>query len=90
MPGFLNRSVKIDGINVHYVDRAPATPDQPTVVFVHGFTSQKLGWIPLIRFLPNSWRIVALDLPGHGESGISEDWNCSATGISSLLYRVRL
>lgn len=88
MPGFSNQPVQVDGVNIYYLDRPATSPDQPTLVFVHGFTSQKLCWVPLIRYIPTSWRIVAVDLPGHGESGIGENWNCSANGISSLLFEV--
>lgn len=82
--------MEVDGIQISYLDRpgSPNTPDTPTVVFVHGFTSQKLGWVPLIRFLPTSWRIIAIDLPGHGESGVADDWDCSVKNIGSLLHKV--
>ena len=82
--------MEVDGIQISYLDRPGSlnTPDTPTVVFVHGFTSQKLGWVPLIRFLPASWRIIAIDLPGHGESGVADDWDCSVKKIGSLLHKV--
>ncbi|XP_003382440.1 PREDICTED: monoacylglycerol lipase ABHD6-like [Amphimedon queenslandica] len=90
VPGFTSQSVEIDGIQISYLDRpgSPNIPDTPTVVFIHGFTSQKLGWVPLIRFLPASWRIIAIDLPGHGESGVADDWDCSVKNIGSLLHKV--
>lgn len=90
-PGFTSQTVEVDGIKMAYLDRpgSAGTPNPPTVVFVHGFTAQKLGWIPLIRHLPTSWRIIAIDLPGHGESGVSDDWNCSVKEIGSLLHKVR-
>ena len=77
-PGFDIKSLKIDDMNVSYMDRPAKDDRQPTLVFVHGFTNQKIGLIPLLRQLPSTWRIVAFDLPGHGESGFTEDFTYSA------------
>lgn len=88
LPGFSNGNVKVDNVDISYMERPASSEDEPTVVFVHGFTSQKLCWMPVIKFLPSSWRIVAIDLPGHGQSGLSESWNCSADGVVSLLHKV--
>ncbi len=38
------------------------------VVLLHGFGSFKENWIPLLPFLRGRHRIVALDLPGWGQS----------------------
>jgi pimeloyl-ACP methyl ester carboxylesterase len=43
-------------------------PDGPPVLLVHGNCSSAASWLPLIRHLPDSWRIVAPDLRGYGES----------------------
>ncbi len=40
----------------------------PTIVLLHGFAAQKEIWLPMIRNLPREYRIVAIDLPGHGQS----------------------
>ena len=40
----------------------------PTLVLLHGFAAQKEIWLPMIRNLPGEYRIVAIDLPGHGQS----------------------
>jgi pimeloyl-ACP methyl ester carboxylesterase len=41
---------------------------KPLLVFVHGFTGSKENWLPLMRELAKTHRIIAPDLPGWGES----------------------
>jgi pimeloyl-ACP methyl ester carboxylesterase len=42
-------------------------PD-PTLVLVHGFGCNRHHWDPVAEALAGQFRIVTLDLPGHGES----------------------
>ena len=42
--------------------------EAPLLVLVHGFTGSKENWLPLMRELAKSHRIIAPDLPGWGES----------------------
>ncbi len=56
--------------DVHYLERAG---DGPTLVLVHGFGAEKDIWLALIRELPESWRIVVPDLPGHGATATPPD-----------------
>ncbi len=41
---------------------------KPLVVLVHGFTGSKENWLPLMRELAKTYRVIAPDLPGWGES----------------------
>lgn len=38
------------------------------VVLLHGLGANKLSWLPLLGPLAESYRVIAVDLPGHGES----------------------
>ncbi|MEM8996643.1 MAG: alpha/beta fold hydrolase, partial [Acidobacteriota bacterium] len=38
------------------------------ILFVHGLGGSAEQWAPALASLPESWRGVALDLPGHGRS----------------------
>ena len=42
--------------------------DPTTLLFLHGFTSNKESWVRVTQNLPSTWRILVLDMPGHGES----------------------
>jgi pimeloyl-ACP methyl ester carboxylesterase len=60
------------GIGLAYDDMRPATDQAGTILLVHGFaasrdeTWRRLGW--LAAFERKSWRVIAMDLRGHGES----------------------
>lgn len=60
----------IDGLNYGYVDRGRG----PTVVLLHGFTGSAQSWGGLTdRMVAAGWRVIAPDLPGHGDTGGSQD-----------------
>lgn len=41
-------------------------PGAPTIVFVHGMRVTRKMWKPQTERLSDSYRLIALDLPGHG------------------------
>lgn len=47
---------------------AAGPADAPLLVLVHGFTGSKENWLPLMRELSRNFRVIAVDLPGWGES----------------------
>lgn len=42
--------------------------DGPPLVLLHGLGATKLSWLPLLPPLAERYRVLAVDLPGHGES----------------------
>jgi pimeloyl-ACP methyl ester carboxylesterase len=52
------------GLRVHYRDEGPR--DAPAIVLVHGFSASLHAWEPWRARLGDRYRIVTLDLPGHG------------------------
>lgn len=53
-----------DGVHVHYRDQG--NPTGPVLVLVHGFSASLHTWEPWVQRLGGRYRIVTLDLPGHG------------------------
>jgi pimeloyl-ACP methyl ester carboxylesterase len=51
---------------MHVTTRGPV--DGPPVLLIHGNCSSSGFWEPLLRHLPQDWRIVAPDLRGYGGS----------------------
>src|SRR5487761_402815 len=41
-------------------------PGAPTIVFLHGMRVTRKMWKPQMERLASSYRLIALDLPGHG------------------------
>jgi pimeloyl-ACP methyl ester carboxylesterase len=50
----------------------------PTIVFVHGLGGARTVWMPTARKLLGNHRVVMVDLPGHGESGMPEPFSLEA------------
>ncbi|MEM6899689.1 MAG: alpha/beta hydrolase [Pseudomonadota bacterium] len=51
-------------MKLHYRDEG--NPDGPTLVLVHGFSSSLHTWEHWVELLEDEYRLVSLDLPGHG------------------------
>ncbi|GHO87326.1 2-succinyl-6-hydroxy-2,4-cyclohexadiene-1-carboxylate synthase [Dictyobacter formicarum] len=48
--------------------------EQPTVVFIHGFTGCATSWGPLLKHLAEQgMHIISLEMLGHGRSSVPED-----------------
>jgi len=43
------------------------------LVLLHGFTGRSANWRPLLPRLAQRHRVIAIDLPGHGDSGAPDD-----------------
>jgi pimeloyl-ACP methyl ester carboxylesterase len=80
-----SRYVDVDG-PVHVVDfGGPA--DAPVVLCVHGLGGSATGWAALARALTPSYRVLAVDLPGHGRSPATGR-PLSVEGLSGVLQAV--
>jgi len=64
----LTGSVKApDGVEIRY---EAAGNGEPAIVFVHGWSCDRTYWSGQAAYFARSRRIVAIDLAGHGESGL--------------------
>lgn len=52
------------GAKIHYRDEGRR--DRPTLLLVHGYCASLHTWQPWVERLRDSYRIVSIDLPGHG------------------------
>lgn len=68
-----------DGVAIAY--EIHGASESPTVVLVHGWAGNRAYWKHQVDFLVDRYRIITLDLGGHGESGAGRsDWNLVAFG----------
>lgn len=62
------KSIEAAGRRIVYHDRMPDREEGPPLVLLHGFGGDKDNWLFNIDALAAGRRVLALDLPGHGES----------------------
>lgn len=55
-----------DGLKIHFTDTGPQ--DRSAIVLVHGFSSSLHTWEAWKTDLETDYRVITLDLPGHGLS----------------------
>ncbi len=58
--------MEVDDVRLHVRDRGPR--DAPAVILIHGTASHLQSWDDWAAGLAGSFRVVRLDLPGHGLS----------------------
>lgn len=60
-----SKFVNIDGLNVHYRDEGKG----PVLILLHGVASSLHTWDGWTEQLKDSYRIIRIDIPGHGLTG---------------------
>jgi pimeloyl-ACP methyl ester carboxylesterase len=53
-----------------YIDRGNASG--PVVVLIHGYTDNARDWVPLLPYLSTRFRLILVDIRGHGRSSKPE------------------
>ncbi|WP_260582517.1 alpha/beta fold hydrolase [Sphingopyxis sp. PET50] len=71
------------GQRIHYRDQGKR--DGPAIVLLHGSNSSLHTWEPLVQRLGGDYRIVTLDLPGHGLTGGTPDKDYGASGMMAAI-----
>ena len=64
-----SRTANVDGVQLHYL----AAGKGPAVLLFHGYTQTSRMWRPLIPLLSEKFTVIAVDLPGIGDSSIPAD-----------------
>jgi sigma-B regulation protein RsbQ len=62
----LASGASVDGVSIHSTVRGKGAK---TVVFVHGWTCDESSWSQQVPVFEKNYRVITLDLPGHGKSG---------------------
>ena len=67
-----------DGVPIHY---SVAGKGEPALVFIHCWTCNRTFWDNQVAEFSKTNRVVAIDLPGHGESGQGrKTWSVESYG----------
>lgn len=91
LPGFEHRYATVDGIRMHYV--TGGNPDGETVVLLAGFPQSWYAWRGVMQLLAPTYRVIAPDLPGQGDSDRPEsgyDTQSLAEKVHGLLAELSI
>lgn len=80
--GLQHKTVEIPGFRIEYLD---SEGSGAPLLLIHGFGGDKDNWTRIARHLRPHYRIIALDLPGYGDSHSPMD---TAYGIVAQTQRV--
>src|ERR1043166_3681009 len=76
----------VDGIRLHW---SSSGKGNKAVILVHGWTGDSSMWSAQVPVLAEKYRIVTLDLPGHGRSGSPADGKFSMDLFARAVEAVR-
>jgi pimeloyl-ACP methyl ester carboxylesterase len=62
--GMEEKSLDVHNLRFSYLDGGAGA----NIVMLHGFGSNKDSWNRIARYMTDHYRVVAVDLPGHGDS----------------------
>ena len=67
-----------DGVQIHYESGGSGPP---ALVFIHGWNCDRSYWSAQLPVFAATHQVVAIDLAGHGESGVNrENWSMANFG----------
>ncbi|MEC8111735.1 MAG: alpha/beta hydrolase [Pseudomonadota bacterium] len=67
-----------DGVDIHYEAMGSGSP---TLLFIHGWNCDRRYWAGQLAYFAEKHQVVAIDLAGHGESGLQRtEWTISQFG----------
>ena len=67
-----------DGVQIHYETGGSGSP---ALVFIHGWNCDRSYWSAQLPVFASTHRVVAIDLAGHGDSGVNRvEWSMANFG----------
>jgi pimeloyl-ACP methyl ester carboxylesterase len=78
-----------DGARIHLIERGDGRP----ILLVHGITISSEVWAPQMHLLADHYRVVAMDLRGHGRSTVGEEGvgrRVAASDIANVIKSLNL
>jgi pimeloyl-ACP methyl ester carboxylesterase len=75
----------VDGMAIH----SSVQGSGKTIIFVHGWTCDESGWAAQVAAFDHDYRVITLDLPGHGKSDAPADGKFSMALFARAIEAVR-
>jgi len=76
----------LDGMQIH---SSVSGKGARTVILVHGWTCDETTWQSQVPALVGDYRVITIDLPGHGQSGSPKDGKLSMNLFARAIEAVR-
>ena len=76
----------LDGMTIHSTSTGKGVK---TLVLVHGWTCDESSWAGNVPELSKHYRVITLDLPGHGKSGSPKDGKITMALFARAVEAVR-
>ncbi|XP_071082954.1 monoacylglycerol lipase ABHD6-like [Haliotis cracherodii] len=71
-----------------YGERGIRRKDKSSILLIHGFTASKDQWLSLFKSLPKDLHLLAVDLPGHGNTTTpKDDQDVSMSELIGLMHK---
>jgi pimeloyl-ACP methyl ester carboxylesterase len=83
-------TVTNEGVAIAYTDCGSG---DTTLLFVHGWCIDQTYWTAQVDYFCPKYRVVTIDLPGHGKSGKNrKEWSIAAFGddVASVMQQLQL
>ena len=79
-------AANVDGANVHWTSTGSGSQ---AVIFVHGWTCDESSWSAQVPAFSAKYRVITLDLPGHGKSAAPANGKFSMENFARAVEAVR-
>ena len=76
----------LDGARIHSTSTGSGSK---TLILVHGWTCDETSWSEQVPVLARKYRVITLDLPGHGHSDPPKDGKFSLDVFARAVESVR-
>jgi esterase len=70
-PGYTDRFITVNGLRLHYLDWG--SPNKPPFIMLHGISRVAHQFDHIAPFFTADYRVIAIDMRGHGDSAWSPD-----------------
>ncbi|MDA7087843.1 alpha/beta hydrolase [Pseudomonas sp. SA3-5] len=60
------KQLTVSDLSIHYYQGGPSNGE--TILMIHGFAASKDNWLQFARYFTEDYQVIALDLPGFGDS----------------------
>ena len=68
---------EIDAVNIHFTDEG----EGPVILLLHANYANLIDWEPWVKQLKRNFRVIRIDIPGHGltEADSTNDYSMKRT-----------